>query len=111
MKALSVRQPWASLIASGAKTIEIRSRRTHYRGPVLICSSARPLGSGPVGVAVCVVEVLDCHPLVPEDAIAACHPWSGGGWAWVLRLVRLVEPFPVRGRLGFYEVTIPNATA
>lgn len=32
MKALTVRQPWASLIACGAKTIETRSWRTSYRG-------------------------------------------------------------------------------
>ena len=44
MKALSVKQPWASLIAGGHKPLEIRSRRTHYRGPVLVlvCSSLKP---------------------------------------------------------------------
>lgn len=37
--ALSLWQPWASLIATGAKTIETRGWRTDYRGPLLICSS------------------------------------------------------------------------
>ena len=36
MKALTVRQPWASLIALEKKRIETRTRRTSYRGPVLI---------------------------------------------------------------------------
>jgi len=36
MKALTLRQPWASLIALGHKTIETRSWRTHYRGPIAI---------------------------------------------------------------------------
>jgi hypothetical protein len=36
VKALTVRQPWASLIACGAKTIETRSWRTSYRGPIAI---------------------------------------------------------------------------
>ncbi len=36
MRAITVRQPWASLIAAGAKTIETRPRPTSYRGPVLI---------------------------------------------------------------------------
>lgn len=36
MRGITVRQPWASLIAGGVKTIETRSRRTSYRGPVAI---------------------------------------------------------------------------
>ena len=36
MKALTIRQPWASLIAAGVKTIETRSWRTSYRGPLAI---------------------------------------------------------------------------
>ena len=36
MKALSLWQPWASLIALGVKTIETRSWSTTYRGPLLI---------------------------------------------------------------------------
>lgn len=39
MKALSIRQPWAGLIALGIKTIELRSWSTSYRGPLLICAS------------------------------------------------------------------------
>jgi hypothetical protein len=36
MKALTLTQPWATLVAIGAKTIETRSWNTHYRGPVAI---------------------------------------------------------------------------
>jgi len=36
MKAFSLWQPWASLMASGAKTIETRDWGTRYRGPLLI---------------------------------------------------------------------------
>jgi activating signal cointegrator 1 len=36
MKAISLWQPWASLIVLGAKTIETRSWATSYRGPLLI---------------------------------------------------------------------------
>ena len=39
MKALSVQQPYASLIAHGEKTVEIRSWRTQYRGDLLIVAS------------------------------------------------------------------------
>lgn len=36
MKAISLWQPWASLIAHGVKTIETRSWSTPYRGPLAI---------------------------------------------------------------------------
>ena len=39
MKTLSVIQPWASLIAIGAKTIETRSWATNYRGSIAIHAS------------------------------------------------------------------------
>jgi len=36
MKALSIRQPWASLIVAGIKNVENRSWMTQYRGALLI---------------------------------------------------------------------------
>ena len=36
MKALTIQQPWATLVAIGAKRIETRSWRTSYRGPLAI---------------------------------------------------------------------------
>lgn len=39
MKALSLTQPWASLVAIGAKRIETRSWPTSYRGPLAIHAS------------------------------------------------------------------------
>jgi activating signal cointegrator 1 len=39
VKALSLMQPWASLVAVGAKRVETRSWTTHYRGPVAIHAS------------------------------------------------------------------------
>jgi activating signal cointegrator 1 len=35
-KVLTLTQPWASLIACGAKQVETRSWKTDYRGPILI---------------------------------------------------------------------------
>lgn len=42
MKAITLWQPWASLIAVGAKTIETRSWSTKYRGPLAIHAAKRP---------------------------------------------------------------------
>lgn len=36
MKAITLTQPWASLVAAGAKTVETRSWTTNYRGPLAI---------------------------------------------------------------------------
>lgn len=81
IKALSLWQPWASLIALGAKRYETRSWVTSYRGPLLICASKKwsaeiedlllvePFKSAlndliqtdgiRTGVAVCVAELVD----------------------------------------------------
>ncbi|MFJ9037428.1 hypothetical protein ACIRF8_12675 [Streptomyces sp. NPDC102406] len=40
VRGLTIKQPWAFAIAEGFKTIENRSRRTHYRGTLLIHSGA-----------------------------------------------------------------------
>lgn len=43
MKSISLHEPWASLIRTGAKTWETRSWKTNYRGPLLICAAKKPL--------------------------------------------------------------------
>lgn len=42
IKALSIKQPWASLIAHGIKDIENRTWATKYRGPIYIHASGKP---------------------------------------------------------------------
>lgn len=39
IKAISLWEPWASLMALGPKTIETRGWATRYRGPLLICAA------------------------------------------------------------------------
>ncbi len=46
MRTLTLTQPWATLVALGAKTIETRSWQTSYRGPLAIHAGQ---GLGPVG--------------------------------------------------------------
>lgn len=46
MKAITLTQPWATLVAIGAKRIETRSWATSYRGPLAIHAAK---GLGPVG--------------------------------------------------------------
>lgn len=42
MKALSIKQPWASLIAHGIKDIENRTWKTKFRGRIYIHASGTP---------------------------------------------------------------------
>ena len=53
IKALTIWQPWASLIACGLKTVESRSWSTKYRGDLLIHAGRR-------------VKPTDSLPRVPE---------------------------------------------
>lgn len=46
MKAITLTQPWATLVAIGAKRIETRGWQTNYRGPLAIHAAK---GLGPVG--------------------------------------------------------------
>lgn len=45
MRSLSIKQPWAALIAHGIKDIENRTWRTHFRGKIYIHASAKDFGS------------------------------------------------------------------
>ncbi|HJD97967.1 ASCH domain-containing protein [Mailhella massiliensis] len=117
MKAISVRQPWASLIVSGEKTVECRTWKTSYRGPLAICASRQPytLESGlvlPGGVVLGVVELLDVRMMTradipascmqrPEDIRAVLH-----GYAWHLRTVMECVPVPVKGKLNLFNLDI-----
>jgi hypothetical protein len=42
MKALTVKQPWASLVVEGIKDIENRTWKTNFKGRVLIHAGIRP---------------------------------------------------------------------
>lgn len=46
MKAITLWQPWASLIACKAKKYETRSWYTNYRGPIAIHAAKRAFGTG-----------------------------------------------------------------
>lgn len=69
-KALTLHQPWASLIALGVKTIETRSWSTKYRGPLAIHAGKRGLRLG--GVHVPTLKRDGSHE--EQDA------WNGQTW-------------------------------
>jgi hypothetical protein len=119
MKALSIRQPWASLIVAGEKTIEWRSWSTKYRGDLLICSGQTPddmyyefdreeaATKWPRGVAVGIVTLVEVREFAPKDLDPA---YMGDdlpdpvGFAWVVENPRKIKPFPVKGKLNLFNV-------
>ena len=70
MKVLTITQPWATLVAIGAKRIETRSWKTWFRGPLLIHAAA---GLGPGGKAG-LVDLCETEPF--KSVLAPL--WSPG---------------------------------
>jgi hypothetical protein len=132
MRALSVAQPWASLLVLGAKRLETRPWRTEHRGPLLIHASrafpaaARALqrqepfrtllaGLGddlPLGAVVGAVDLAACDRVedlpAPPAAELALGDFGPGRWAWRVERPRgLATPLPARGRLGLFDLDLP----
>lgn len=108
MKALSVKQPWANLIASGEKSIETRLWGTEFRGPLLIVSSKVPR-IAPAGYALALVTLVECRPMTVSDQRLALCPVYKNAVAWLFRNIRALEPFPLKGQLGVFDVDIAPA--
>lgn len=105
MKALSLQQPWANLIADGFKTIETRKWTTSYRGPLLILASKTPKIE-PYGCAVCVVDLLDIKPMTLEhEAAARCDVYPRAQ-SWFLGNARRIKPIPMKGQLSIFNVPL-----
>lgn len=128
MKAISLWQPWASLMAFDRKKNETRGWATFFRGELAICAAKRipsltefvslggPAGDyglmkeiTPLGCVVCVVEMFACIPteqcfrLTEEER--ANGDYSDGRFAWMTRdCRRLKKPVPVVGRQGLFNL-------
>lgn len=77
MKALTLYQPWATLVALGVKTIETRSWATKYRGPLAIHAGARRPAGGTIGT----FGVIKAHDIAMNEypGTERCL-WSEQGW-------------------------------
>jgi hypothetical protein len=117
MKTIVLRQPWASLVAEGKKTIELRTWSTKHRGPILIVAGrgvdhadAKRLGrtKEPAGVTLCIVDLVDVREAVRTDDDGACCAVTPGEFAWVLANPRATKRVSIIGRLGLYEVELSS---
>lgn len=103
MKALSIKDPWASLILKGEKTIETRTWKTKYRGRLLLCCSKKP-DSSIAGYAFAVANLVHCRTMVKMDEGDAMCEFYPGAYSWILANVRSIIPFRVKGKLRLFDV-------
>lgn len=130
IKALTLSQPWGSLLAIGAKKIETRSWKTAYRGPLAIHAAKKypraaqmlaisspfiePLNRAgylpdiPLGAVVAMCQLVNCLPVEMVERLSDSErkfgDYSPGRYAWILEDVKLLpEPIPAKGALSLWE--------
>lgn len=122
MKVITLKQPWATLIAEGIKKYEFRSWKTNYRGKILIhagigidkeaMKSFENLNfKYPSKKIIAEVEIEDCLKLDNElnKRIIEEHNVSYGskyrtGYAWKLKNVKKIEVNEeICGQLGLWN--------
>lgn len=130
MKAITIQQPFASLIAAGLKEYEFRTWKTGYRGELLIHAGKsvdkaamkkfEPLGlSYPVGCIVAKAVLTDCVEVTEDfkDKLRRKNAfvYSGttenpqwNGYGFQLERIQTIEPIPARGALGLWEWNPPE---
>lgn len=130
MKALTVKQPFASLISNNKKIIETRSWRTTYRGELYIHAGMAKVTKNVLerpglkeligdddydiyGKIICKCRLVDCIYMDeayienikknhPEQFI--CGRYEIGRYAWILsEIVMLDEPISIKGQLSIWN--------
>lgn len=135
MRALSLYQPWASLVCMGLKKTETRSWQTSYRGLLAIHAARawtpdqreamdrfRGLFEGysfdglPRGKCVlAVAELVDCYRFGPnergvDEADFHCGDFAEGRYGWRLKNVRpLRSPLELNGQRGLWVLSQETA--
>lgn len=113
-KALSIVYPNGSKIASGEKTIEVRSWQppADFSGDLLIVENLhflrQPSEQDPEGRAVALVKIKNVRPYMAGDMLAACATrWEPGYYSWELKDVRpLKHESKVLAARDIYEIDL-----
>lgn len=134
-KAISLWQPWASLVALGLKKYETRCWYTDYRGKLVIQSAKKinndlrefwndlriklglevDLDSLPRGCAIAVCDLVDCIEMTPafiarqSTTELLVGDWRPGRFAWKLENIEILPNVPIKGQQGLWDVEL-NST-
>ena len=125
MKALTIREPFATLIKDKVKIYETRSWKTNYRGEIYIHAAKARSKASNVSIAstylksrenpehiICKCLLKDCIYMTeefikqekeknPNNFIAGRY--EVGRYAWVLDNIEPIEPIQVKGQLGIWN--------
>ncbi len=124
MKVITIKQPWATLIAKGYKEFEFRTWYTKYRGDILIHAGKSYDKNAvnrfkdynlefPTGKIIAKAKITDCIEVDQEfrDKVIPKNPlvyrgisdttWKGFGFK--LEDVKEIEPIEVNGQLGLWD--------
>lgn len=122
MKALTIKQPWASLIINGYKKYEFRTWKTNYRGKIYIHAGLSTDVSNKTkfenynleyinGAIVGEAELVDCI-LVDENFDKELYTLNqliygnshANNYAWKLeKIIKYKSPIYIKGKLGLWE--------
>ena len=132
MKVITIKQPWATLIAKGYKEYEFRTWRTKYRGEILIHA-----GKGidkdklkrfehlnleyPTGCIIAKANLTDCVEVSEEfrkkmkekDELVyrGIQDRSWNGFGFKLENVKEIETIPVNGKLSLWDYDYKENTS
>ncbi len=123
MRVITLKQPWATLVAMGIKNIEFRSWKTNYRGKILIHAGIgidkqamkkyEYLGfEYPSGCIVAETEIIDClylddelnKKIISQKNIAYGSKYRTG-YAWILSNTKKINSsIKIKGQLGIWNI-------
>ena len=127
MKVISIKEPFATLIAKGIKKIETRSWKTNYRGELFIHASGKQLAKEFIkydfvldliknmdmnyGNIICKCNLVDCIYMdegflnyINQNQIEYnLGEYKLGRYAWIIEDVEPIYPMPAKGRLNIWN--------
>ena len=127
MKAISIKEPFATLITNGMKKIETRSWKTNYRGEIFIHASGKSLAKEFLtndyvielikdmdmnfGNIICKCNLVDCIYMDEEflehikqsPMEYKLGEYKLGRYAWVMEDVEPIYPIPAKGQLNIWN--------
>jgi len=128
MKTLTIKQPWAWLIAEGIKDIENRTWKHNYRGPIAIHAGksnsdlkwsiikevdALLMGSGVALPSIASLkeeqgEIIAIANLTAIFSKVEDNPWAiPGQYHWQLKDAKRIAPIKAKGTLGLWDFPLP----
>jgi hypothetical protein len=129
LTAITLHQPWASLVAKGCKQYETRDWPTNHRGPIVIHAGRKPKGKQelrehdkvvasfkdllnedcPYSSVIAIAQLTDVILITDEiigqqtETELRCGNWAVGRYAFKLENVRAIEPIVATGKQGLWK--------